>query len=77
MDSVGDSGLVLVFFLRNYARSLFGESARWKVEIVIFRENRLKMDREEQSLLNEDSMWIPVIGFLFFVFIVSFVIIDY
>lgn len=52
------------FFLRNYARSLFGESARWKVEIVIFRENRLKMDREEQSLLNEDSMWIPVIGFL-------------
>lgn len=75
MDSVGDS--VLVFFLRNCARSLFGESARWKVEIVIFRENRLKMDREEQSLLNEDSMWIPVIGFLFFVFIVSFVIIDY
>lgn len=67
MDSVGDSGLVLVFFfffLRNCARSLFGESARWKVEIVIFRENRLKMDREEQSLLNEDSMWIPVIGFL-------------
>lgn len=47
------------------------------MEIVIFRENRLKMDREEQSLLNEDSMWIPVIGFLFFVFIVSFVIIDY